>query len=277
MKIVDYGVSKDSIMDFFHPSTFALKTLYFTQQFGHFYCNNKYSIRRDYLDAFLLIYMTKGSLFINTRETQLELTQHQIALIDCKFPHAYSASDYADFSWIHYNGNSSQDYYDYLYKNNGLMFSGKHIHSLKKYFELIISMRQSLLLNEHIVSSTIHTILSQLASPPHQTVTSTSILGPALEYIHNHYHQNVTLEAMAIACNMSVSHMIRTFKKHTDTTPHEYLLAYRLRQAKHLLLTTGDTIETIAEKCGFNSPSHFARAFRTAENLTPRHFKQLHT
>lgn len=74
---------------------------------------------------------------------------------------------------------------------------------------------------------------------------------------------------------MSTSHFIRSFQKHLGRTPHEYLLAYRLRQSKQLLLTTDLTMEQIAEKCGFNSASHFARAFRSSNNLRPSEFRRM--
>ena len=74
---------------------------------------------------------------------------------------------------------------------------------------------------------------------------------------------------------MSISHFIRSFKKYAGCTPHEYLLSYRLRQAKELLLSTDDTIERIAEQCGFHSASHFARAFRKNLSMTPSEFRNL--
>lgn len=58
-------------------------------------------------------------------------------------------------------------------------------------------------------------------------------------------------------------------------TPHEYLVAYRLMQAKQMLLTNQLSIEQIAELCGFHSASHFARAFRKNNGISPSEFKQM--
>ena len=74
---------------------------------------------------------------------------------------------------------------------------------------------------------------------------------------------------------MSASHLIRCFKKHLSCTPHEYLLQYRLRQSKRLLQATEDSIEEIADACGFNSASHFARAFKAVNGMTPTAFRAL--
>jgi transcriptional regulator GlxA family with amidase domain len=50
-------------------------------------------------------------------------------------------------------------------------------------------------------------------------------------------------------------------------------LSYRLRQSKQLLLTTALSVDQIAERCGFNSASHFARAFRNENAISPSEFR----
>ena len=47
------------------------------------------------------------------------------------------------------------------------------------------------------------------------------------------------------------------------------LLAYRLLKAKQMLLSDERSIEQIAEVCGFNSASRFARAFRKSSGISP--------
>jgi AraC-like DNA-binding protein len=83
------------------------------------------------------------------------------------------------------------------------------------------------------------------------------------------------LEDLAELCNISTSHFIRLFKKQLHCTPHEYILLYRIRQSKNLLISSSYNIEDIAEMCGFNSPSHFARAFKKINILTPTEFRSV--
>lgn len=54
---------------------------------------------------------------------------------------------------------------------------------------------------------------------------------------------------------------------------YEYLLSYRLKQSKQMLIGSQNTVEQIAELCGFNSASHFTRAFRGATGSTAHHLK----
>lgn len=43
----------------------------------------------------------------------------------------------------------------------------------------------------------------------------------------------------------------------------------RLDRARHLLLQTEMSVIDVAFACGFESPGHFARVYRTAFGVTP--------
>ncbi len=114
-------------------------------------------------------------------------------------------------------------------------------------------------MNEHQISIAVHSILGGLASQTVRTTVTSELLAPALAYIHGHFADDISLDDLAGMCGISKSHFIRSFKRYVGCTPHEYLLQYRLRQSKRLLLSSDLTVEQIAEDCGFNSASHFAR------------------
>lgn len=275
MKIVDIGVLESSFMDFLIPSEFAQEALFYSPQFGHFRCDEKYCIDRCSFGQFLLMYIIEGSMEVETRGRKMTAQKEQIVLIDCHEPHRYSCEQYVNFLWFHFNGNSGKKYVDYLYERFGIVFAGEHIPLLRKNFEILLSCAQKIPPKEHLISQSIHTILSALASPEQQEVNIDNLLLPALDFIHNNFAEEINLNQLASLCSISPSHFIRSFKRYIDCTPHEYLLSYRLRQAKQMLLASADTIEIIAEKCGFNSASHFARAFRKSSGLAPCEFRKM--
>lgn len=273
MRIVDKGVLSPSFMDFSIPSEFAQKALYYSPQFGRFLCDGMYRIDRESLDQYLLVYVNSGTLHMMADGESAVLTVNQIALIDCRKPHRYWCEDKVDFYWFHFNGNSSQQYFAYLHDRFGIQHAGQHILPLKDYFFTLTQSAQTMLTNEHEVSSCIHSILSGLALPDVHTAVVDGLLMPAITYIHSHFADDVSLGTLAEISGMSKSHFIRSFHRYINCTPHEYLLRYRLRQAKRLLLTTSSSMEQIAEQCGFNSASHFSRAFRQGEGLSPSTFR----
>ncbi|MGM9617357.1 AraC family transcriptional regulator [Butyricicoccus sp.] len=269
---MDSGVYAPSFMDFVVPSNFAKRALYYALQFGHYYCDEQYCIQRDSLDQFLFVYVKAGQLWVETRGKTFVAERDQVILLDCHFAHKYYCKEPSEFLWFHFNGSSSLHYSEYLYEQSGLVHTGEHVKHTHQSFARVLSGSQAIPNNEHVVSMNIAGILAALASPDNHTDIQHD-LEPAVQYIRNHYTEEIPLNTLADLCAMSPSHFIRSFGKYLNRTPHEYLLAYRLQQSKRLLITTNDTVESIAERCGFNSASHFARAFRKSTGVSPTVFR----
>jgi len=94
-------------------------------------------------------------------------------------------------------------------------------------------------------------------------------LSAPIDYIGEHFASNLSVEAMARACNISVSALERRFKKHLKKTPLQYITEVRLDHARQLLQETEKTIGTIAMETGFADHSHFTRSFTRHFGMTP--------
>ncbi|MCX7747561.1 MAG: AraC family transcriptional regulator [Clostridia bacterium] len=95
----------------------------------------------------------------------------------------------------------------------------------------------------------------------------------ALEYMHQHYGQRLSVSKLAKIVNMSPSHFIRIFKKETDSTPMEYLIKLRIDKAKKLLRSGAKKITEISLECGFNSTSHFSSCFAKHLGISPSEYQ----
>jgi AraC family transcriptional regulator len=82
-----------------------------------------------------------------------------------------------------------------------------------------------------------------------------------------------TLDQMARHAGVSPYHFLRVFERLTGTTPHQYILRARLREAALQLLSEGDTILDVALRCGFGDVSNFNRAFRVEFGCSPRAYR----
>jgi len=83
------------------------------------------------------------------------------------------------------------------------------------------------------------------------------------------YSYNLKLEQLARLSNRSLSAFKRDFQAIFSTTPGKWLLEKRLLHAKNLLTNTNKTISEAAFESGFETQSHFSRAFKERFGLAP--------
>lgn len=94
-----------------------------------------------------------------------------------------------------------------------------------------------------------------------------------LTYIQANYGEELTVEDIAFAGAVSVSECIRCFRATINMTPIAYLKSYRLQQAALKLQLTTDKISAIAESCGFQEMSYFAKSFKEVYGCTPSEYR----
>ncbi len=94
-----------------------------------------------------------------------------------------------------------------------------------------------------------------------------------LNYVALHYDQEIRLEDMASVAAISPFHFSRLFKQTIGESPHQFVLNYRVEQAKQRLLEKEVTLIEVALSCGFSDQAHFTRVFRQRVGSTPRQWR----
>ena len=95
-----------------------------------------------------------------------------------------------------------------------------------------------------------------------------------LDYIAINYGDNILLEDMAAQANLSPAHFSRLFKQTIGQSPYQFLMAYRVEQAKKMLGKPNALMIDIALYCGFSDQAHFSRTFKKIEGLTPKQYRK---
>jgi len=85
---------------------------------------------------------------------------------------------------------------------------------------------------------------------------------------------NLKTEEFARLCQRSLSSFKRDFQRIYNSSPGKWLLEKRLLHAMNLLANLGKTVTETAFESGFESPSHFSRAFRNYFGHSPLSVKQ---
>ncbi len=84
---------------------------------------------------------------------------------------------------------------------------------------------------------------------------------------------SVRITDLADLLGISTGHLVRTFKKTTGRTVHQFVEDIRLARARVLLSDTQLPLKQIAAQLGFGTPSSFSLAFRRATGVTPGRFR----
>jgi len=94
-------------------------------------------------------------------------------------------------------------------------------------------------------------------------------LHKALIYLHHHYREPVTLHSVADQVALSPNYFSECFRSATGVTFQHYLQSLRLRFAKSLLSVSSLPVTDICYAAGFQTLSHFERAFRREFGHSP--------
>jgi AraC-like DNA-binding protein/ligand-binding sensor protein len=95
----------------------------------------------------------------------------------------------------------------------------------------------------------------------------------ARQFIETNFKEDISLAAVARHAGMSSFYFCKTFKKVTGLNYTKYLNRIRVEQAKQLLLNLNYRVSEIAYEVGFQSLTHFNRAFRVVAGQSPTEYR----
>jgi AraC-like DNA-binding protein len=91
----------------------------------------------------------------------------------------------------------------------------------------------------------------------------------AIDYLHDHIRESVDLRSISRPVGLSEFHFARLFKAATAHTPFHFVSRTGMERAKQLLRETRLPIFEIAERVGYQKPSHFSARFRAVSGCGP--------
>jgi len=100
-------------------------------------------------------------------------------------------------------------------------------------------------------------------------------LRTVLEYIDQHYNENISLTQLANLVNMSNQHFCRIFKSTTGKRPVDYMNYLRINKAVTLLSESNLNITEVAMAVGFDDSNYFSRLFKKYQKTSPSAMRKL--
>jgi transcriptional regulator GlxA family with amidase domain len=118
--------------------------------------------------------------------------------------------------------------------------------------------------------------------PGGQTQFSVQLAAPAEEpklrvvqrWMTDHPDADLSIEACAKLCGMSVRNFARRFARDVGTTPGAWVEAMRIERARELLEDTDEGVDAIAARCGFGSQETMRRAFARRVHVSPSAYRE---
>jgi AraC-like DNA-binding protein len=92
-------------------------------------------------------------------------------------------------------------------------------------------------------------------------------------YIEYRYVEDVKISELAEHCGLNRSYMTKCFTEDTGVSPKEYLMQYRLKKAKELLINSELPISNVAYAVGYSDPLAFSKMFKKKERMSPLEYR----
>jgi AraC family transcriptional regulator len=96
-----------------------------------------------------------------------------------------------------------------------------------------------------------------------------------VDFMEGNLQHDLSLQELADAAGLSLSHFSHMFRNSTGTSPHKFLLRRRVQRATELLRRPESRVRDVASACGFKTQQHFARAFRSVFGVSPKEYQHL--
>lgn len=273
----------DSNRVIFTPSTFAKDTLWYIQEIGTLKSLKPHTSQREGLDSYLFMVVLSGKgTFTYNREINY-LKPNDIIFIDCqkKYSHRSSSTDPWELIWVHFNGNSIDNYYRYFYKkHNSIVFNSGSTSAFKNILFQLLDLTSNKNINSELLSSNLlNTLVTQALTLDRVNIKNTrnissEKINQIKQYIDKNFQQKLSLDNIAKEFYISKYYMSREFKKNYGATINNYIINKKITLAKQLLRFTDKPIGEIGQLCGIVDNSYFNKVFQKNENMSPSEYRK---
>ena len=234
---------------------------------------------------FQLLYIAAGKayFYFNHSPDPTIVTAGHMVIYRPKEPqrYIYYGTDQTEVYWVHFTGGNVKNILrSYGIKDDmRVIYTGTSLEYNRIFKQMIQELQRCqtdykellvLLLKQLFIS--IHRQLTKEQKRKNEYLDKEMEL--AIQYFHDNYNKEISIEDYAISRGMSVSWFIRNFKQYTNTTPMQYIVSIRITNAQVLLETTNYNITEIGVIIGYDNPLYFSRIFRKQKGVSPSEYRK---
>lgn len=107
-----------------------------------------------------------------------------------------------------------------------------------------------------------------------RNVKNAETMSHVMNYMRENFPQPLTLESVAKQVFLSPFYLSHLFSDELGITFIEYLTRIRIEQAKSLLGDKSLSVQSVANKVGYDDASYFSKVFKKSTGLTPNSYRK---
>ncbi|MBQ8408750.1 MAG: helix-turn-helix transcriptional regulator [Clostridia bacterium] len=117
--------------------------------------------------------------------------------------------------------------------------------------------------------------LTQAVSECYLPTDKQQKIAPAIDYISQHYNENITNDTLATVAGMSTVYFRKLFTSVIGVSPITYARRLRIEKAKEMLKSDYGTLSDVALSLGYSSLYDFSRDFKKHTGIAPSKYEIL--
>lgn len=223
----------------------------------------------------------EGEVIINGEVTKIG--ENSMFFIPAYCPHEYHAIGEGGWylDWIAFSGDQVSVLFDKWKLNKFTHIPNCDTDRLRRIMtKMYYTIKSDKLYGNHYASAQLYDLLIEYRKIADNRLSSfytaqSVALAEVLQYIEEHYADQIKLCDLAAIAGVSEQHLCRLFKKNFQLRPMEYLAQVRVQHAKDLLVYSDKTIGEISDEVGFQDGSYFSVVFKRYENMTPGEYRKI--
>ena len=281
MLTYNMDVTPESIWKRTTPSEAELAQPYYCTEAGVFYAQQHFSTARTDKESYILFYTLRGAGLIEQDGNHVTLSTGQALLLNCRTPQSYCTAPGQScwhHYWVHLDGVGVAAMEPLLLPDKKLtpvQLTGVRMQEL---FELVLEQMELGTVDSMVQTGlALHEMLALCAQSlfaQAEMTTNRQLILQAAETLRKNYRQELSLADLLSSAHMSKSYFLRLFRRYMGTTPYNYLVNFRITQAKELLVLTDHSISEIAQEAGFGDASNFSTRFAKATGQSPMQYRK---
>lgn len=250
---------------------------------GNLAADANYVCKPRILDDYYLVFITEGEGQLYCRKTISPIGKGDMFVLFPGLLHSYKThpTNLLKQQWIGFNGANAGLIIDSidLSPESPLLHTGDTIREVQTLVNTImtsdtIPSHNNALYRTGLLSQLFGLYAHQNKWPELPTDQSHAI-SKAVNYIEANYKKHLSIEEVADYVSLSKSHFYTKFKKEVGTTPNGYATAFRISQARYLLIHTNNAIQAIGTSVGYSDALYFSRVFKQKCGTSPTEYRRM--